>query len=162
MTNFILTIVFVIVVAVALFIFEKQTKLEGIDERQIIESLKSCTFGFFVLLFSCLISFLAIRNLELPFGPETLISISMFASVTAAEIREIWKNNNESKFLNGKISFGIISVAVAFFSIRLFVAYAKNGAIENQITGTTILICYAFVVIALVIRLIANKKACEE
>lgn len=162
MTNFILTIVFLLAAVIALVIFEKKTKIEGADERQIMESLKSCTLGFFVLMISCIISFSAIRNFELPFHQEILISISIFVSVTVAIIREIWKNNNESKFLSGKSALTIITVAVIIFDYRLFSAYAKNGAIENLILGTVILLCYIAVLITSVIRFITNKKACEE
>lgn len=162
-TSFIISTAVLIAAAVALLIFEKKTKWEGGDERQLLEAMKSSTIGFYVLILLSLISYLAIRTFELPFKSEILIVASVAVSLTVVFARQIWLENLWSNIVNPKIEWLCVFVVICFLDYRFIKAYINDKAIENLMIAICFSACFLVCVITFIIRKVvkSNKDASE-
>ncbi len=160
---FIVLVAVLAAAAVGLFVFEKKTKTEGADERQILEMLRSYTMGFFLLICFNLISFLGIYYLKPSFHTEILFPVAIALAVTCAFEREIIKGNfTAGKFMSAKNAVIIFTVAVAAIDFRFITAYRKTHGIENLIMASTFTLCYFICIITAVIRKFTAKPDSEE
>lgn len=160
---FIILVAGLIAVAIGLYVFEKKTKAEGADERQILEMLKSYTMGFFLLICFNLISFLGIYYFNPSFHSEILFPISIVLAVTCSFEREIIKENFVAgKFMSSKFSIIIFTLAIIACDFRFLTAYQKTHGIENLIMASIFTICYIVCVITAIIKKLTSKAIIEE
>lgn len=160
---FFIAVAIIICVAIFTLIFEKKTRWEGNDERQILISLKSSTIGFITLIFLNLFSFLVTRTFELPFKSELLILFSVLISFTIFIAREIWFDNIHSNVLNGKRIFVLITLLLAIMVTRFFKAYFTGShAIENLLIASSVSLCYVICIVTIVIRKIKDSESGEN
>lgn len=155
-------IIGIICAAVAVLIFEKKTKWEGNDERQILETLKSSSIGFYTLIVLNLISFILISGIDLPFASELLVLISTAAAFTVSLIRDIWHDNIHSNQINIKFAFLFISVFIIIFVIRYIRAYFISTKIENLILAVTFTVAYISVLITMFLKFIKSRNTKME
>lgn len=157
--TFIISVAAILIFAVCIFCFEKKTKWEGQDERQILIVLKSSTIGFYSLLVFCLIDVLAIRSFELPFKPEVLIIISIFFSYTIFLVRELWFDNLYSRFFKPKFFFVIVTIILVVLDVKLCRAYFEGShALENLLIFSSMTLCYFVCSVTIAIRFFINRK----
>lgn len=153
----------ILVAACGLFVFEKKTKMEGADERQIFEMLKSYTLGFFLLICFNMISFLGIYYLKPSFHPEILFPVSIALAVTCSFEREIIKNNFiTGKFMSSKSTILIFTLAIIACDFRFLTAYQKTHGIENLIMASTFTTCFIVCVITAIIKKLISKANIED
>ncbi|MCQ2586083.1 MAG: hypothetical protein MJ185_10870 [Treponema sp.] len=160
--NLSISIIGIICAAIAVFLFEKKTKWEGSDERQILETFKSSTIGFYTLIVLNIISLVLIRDIELPFAPELLILISTAAAFTLSLIRDIWVDNIHSNQINMKFAFLFVSVFIILGTARYIKAYMNNAKIENLIIAVTFAAAYISVLITMLLKFIKVRNTKVE
>lgn len=161
MNNFLFFIVscsIIILAAIAILIYEKKTKWEGADERQLLETMKSSTIGFYTLIALNLIVYAASRNLSLPFKSEILIIIATLIAFTIYMIREIWIDNIWSSKINGKLIAVFLFVLVGIDSYKFLSAYAARKVLENLILGLSFPICYFACILSFALRKLLKKE----
>lgn len=160
---FIILVAVLIAAAIGLYLFEKKTKAEGADERQILEMFKSYTMGFFLLICFNLISFLGIYYLNPSFHSEILFPISIVLALTCSFEREILKENFVTgKFMSSKSTIIICTLAIIACDFRFLAAYQKTHGIENLIMASTFTICFIVCVITAIIKKVTSKANIEE
>ena len=158
---FVLSVAAIVCAVIITCIFELKTRLEGGDERQIQEMLKSSSIGFYVLIVLSLVSFLIMRDFDLPFKKELLILFSVEFSFTVFLSREIWLDNLWSKY-DKRLGYAILFALLLFVDIKFFRGYINNHHIENLLIPLVWSFCYLVCIVTFLIRVIFKRSAAKE